>query len=371
MKRRAIVAVVVAVLLAVIVAGALSGSSEDDPSVSDSSCGELQDRVVDAYASVVEAYRGRPLKDFAAGGFFGPEVRDVARRSADIQSEAQQLGCDPWLFLARVIQQGDQLDADGPAAVAAKGMLLAQASNAVFFGPGSQSASPPPDLTRSREPENDVSIDDVQALDFRSLEDCADTSDAHAVIVQWMLNEFARAGSNQPDASVRKLVTESQRRLDAIEKELGCSSHELSTGLIAAMDGVEAVGFSANVEYAEIIKQAWLQVQDKLVDIDIDFQIQPEPEAAAVGDEVRIEYVVTNEGTVPLGDIQLTDLDVQPVADAIKLLNAGDTRVVSQTITLSEADVPSREIRVQLSASDPFGRVTSVGYQSVFVRVSE
>lgn len=367
-KREFVAAGFAVVLVFASVACANQGDTGDEDGKAATPCDRIADRLVNTYGQIVEAYRGASIEDFAESGFLGERVANAVTEGSEIQSDAQEEACNPSALLAEVIARGDELEADGAGAVAAKGMLLAQASNAVFYGPGGEGASMSGGLMESREPSNDVSLEDVKAIDFAKLNGCVELSDAKALMIQWMLNELARRGGETPTVTSDELA-QAQEGLEAAESRSGCSSFELSKGLIEALDGVEALGFFANVQYGEFVKQAWLRVQEELVKIDVKFKMRARPHVATVGDIVRIDYIVRNAGTVPLANIQLLDLEVQPVVPPIPLLEPGESKTVSETIEMTQEDVPRREIRIELDASDPFGRTTGLGYTSLFVRV--
>lgn len=357
-------------LIVVVFVGAvlasMAGSGDDDRDVSDASCDALLDDMVSAYTAIIQHYEGKSLEQFAAGGFLAEGARSAAQELSGIEGRAEAVGCDPWTLLARLIARGNELAASGPGGVAAKGMLLATAANAVLYGPGSQN-TPPPELTEPREPTNIVSLEKVLSISAPRLASCKKLAAANAVYIQWLLNEIARVGRyDRLTGSEAKPV---QRAIDRANQNPPCRNLVFNEQFIAAMERVEAVGFNANVAYSDYIKQAWLEVQDRLVNIEIDFTMQATPEAATVGDEVRITYTVTNNGTVPLSRIELTDEDLNQVVAPIDILDAGDSVTASEEITVTADDVPRREIRVQLNAQDPFGRVTGIGFQSIFVRV--
>lgn len=331
-------------------------------------CAQAAADLAEPYEGIVDSYQGKTIEQFATGGFFAAGLEDEQRQAARAEQAARGRDCPYGPLLARVIAETGALETSGAAAVAAKGLLIAQASNALFYGPGG--AAIPPSLLEPEDPTSGVTAEEVDSVDYDALEGCAELSQAKATLVQRVLDEITTdpsgKGGFSPATSEEPAV-----RLEAAERRSECSPFELSTGLLSALAGVQPVGFGAAARYGEFVKDAWATVEERLVDVEVELSMTARPAEGRVGDEVRIDYEVINRGNVPLAQVQLLELDVKPVARPIALVAAGRSETVSETITLTEDDVPRREIRVELSARDPFGRQTDVGYQSLFVPVSE
>ena len=339
-------------------------TGETSPKPSSGPCRGIAGRLIEAYAGVVASYEGASLEEFARQGFLAQRAAEASAAGQDAEEALQEEGCSYGEALARVIAGGDRMVAVGAGAVAAKGMLLAQANNAYFYGPGG-AARPPEDVLVPREPAVDVT-DEVASLEVSAEDSCAELGKARALLVQAGLNAVTL---NPTSETFDDQTTEKGRAVTAAENRSGCSRYELSRALLEALDGVEAVGFAANSRYGEVVKDAWLDVQDRLVEIELDVSVTAHPKDGTVGDAVRIDYAVENEGTVPLGGVQLQDVDGKAVDDPIPLLAPRSTQLISEIVELTEDDVPRREVGVQVTASGPFGRQTGVGYTTIFVRV--
>ena len=149
-----------------------------------------------------------------------------------------------------------------------------------------------------------------------------------------------------------------------------CSDFEINRLVLSRIHHLEADGFAANVAQAEFIKQAWLSVQDRLVDIGLDLDIVPERRSVRVGQTLTVRYVVANTGDVPIAALRVEDFAVGPIQIEQRILPPGEELAATKTIEVTSQHAPRLQLSAQVEGQDPFGRLVGVGGASATVRVT-
>lgn len=343
-----------------------SGSPNDQTTgvEASDSCDQLANQYIAANQEIVDAQAGASIRDFAREGFLAAPQSTWAKLS-DFQGRALEDNCDQRALLTALLIDGHEIEERGAGGALAKGLLFAQASNALFWGPGSDDLSAFASPALAGTPSDSGALEDLESLDIESLRNCAAAFDAQLLYRQAELDWIASlkpsemVGGATPAPPL--LLQESRKPIETAVAKRSCEKLA-PTAFLERADSLKAIGFFPNASWAEWVKGAWLDIQDDLVNIEIEARLVPVDPVAA-GETATVPVEVTNTGSVPLFGVHVVNLttegETKPVLLSQEVLQPGDSETVDLPIAVPDDASKSHSFQLQVDASDPFGRVTT------------